>query len=184
MWDAIAAFIKSFNEKYLIPLVISVVVAIVVIVLLPSDYWMIIKIGGLAFGIAIAGIAFLVVILFRYVFSLIKKGMKEASVRRYRDEQNQIQNEINIKEFWERIDRYSPEEREIIRKIVETGNKPVSEFAYVFHHGDSIFESGLMVSTIMLDEQERYIRVYKLKDEYFKILNYSIEKYNKISNFD
>ena len=104
MWDAIAAFIKSFNEKYLIPLVISVVVAIVVIVLLPSDYWMIIKIGGLAFGIAITGIAFLVVILFRYVFSLIKKGMKEASVRRYRDEQNQIQNEINIKEFWERID--------------------------------------------------------------------------------
>ena len=183
MWDAIAAFIKTFGEKYLIPLVISIVVALATIILLPSDYWMISKYGVLPFGIAITGISFLVVITIRHFYNLIKNNIYEASDRRYREEHEQIQIEKIIKEFWKRIDRYSPEERKMIRDLVESGNQPISTNAY-FYSPESLSESFLMVSTTVRDEQNQYFRVYKLREEYYQILKCSVEKYNKISNFE
>lgn len=183
MWDAIAAFIKSFNEKYLIPLVISIVVAISAIIVLPGDYWMISKIGAPAFGVVVGGISFLVVLLFYYAFLLIKKKLYEASDRRYRIAKDQIQKEKNIRAIWTRIDHFSPEEREIIRKLVTSENQPVATNMYTFYSPESLFESEIMISTTV-DDQNRYLHVYKLKEDYYQILKYSLEKYNKISNFD
>lgn len=182
MWEAIAALIKSFNEKYLIPFVISVVVAIAAILLLPSDYWMIEKIGKFAFGVAVAGTTFLVVVLFCYVFSQIKKKTNDASERRYIEEQNQKQNEMDIRELWVMMDQFHPEEREVIRELIASGNQPIPRTAY--YSSDSIYNSGLMDSATTLDEQNHYSRVYKLKEEYYQFLKYSMDKYHKISNFD
>ena len=184
MWDAIVAFIKTFNEKYLIPLVISIVVAISAIIVLPDDYWMISKIGAPTFGVVVGGISFLVVLLFYYVFFFVKKKLYDVSDRRYRIEMDKIQNEKNIRSFWTRIDRFSPEEREIIRNLVTSENQPVVANIYTFYSPESLFESEIMVSTTTVDDQNRYAHVYKLKEDYYQILKYSIEKYNKISNFD
>lgn len=49
MHDIICEALKIFLERHLVPTVISVVVAIVALLVLPADYWMIEKIGKIMF---------------------------------------------------------------------------------------------------------------------------------------
>lgn len=59
MLDNVGEALKIFLEGHLIPTVISVVAAIAALLLLPSDYWMLEKIGEKLFFLLIAGIVFL-----------------------------------------------------------------------------------------------------------------------------
>ena len=68
MWEAIGQAIKTFVEKHLIPTVISVVVAISSFLILPSDYWMIERVGKVPFALLIAGISFLTIQLLIFFF--------------------------------------------------------------------------------------------------------------------
>ncbi len=45
MWDVIGQVLNTFLEKYFIPTIISIVVAIISLLILPTDFWMITKIG-------------------------------------------------------------------------------------------------------------------------------------------
>lgn len=49
MWDAVGESLKVFFEKHLIPTVIAIVSAIIAVLMLPSDFWMIEKIGKTGF---------------------------------------------------------------------------------------------------------------------------------------
>ena len=44
-----------------------------------------------------------------------------------------IQNEKYIRAFWTRIDRFSPEEREIIRNLVTSENQPIATNIFTFY---------------------------------------------------
>lgn len=58
MPDSIGEALKIFLEKHLVPTVISVVAAIVALLVLPTDYWMIEKIGKTLFFFLVAGVVF------------------------------------------------------------------------------------------------------------------------------
>ncbi len=184
MWEAIAAFIKSFSDKYLIPIVISILVAIAVIIFLPSDYWMIVKIGVLPFGVAVACITFLLVVLVYYVFGKIKYVIIDADCKRSLEKQYQTDIEDTIKKYWAIMDRCSPEERKMIRDLVKSGNQPITLSSNVSYFLESVYLSDLLVNSIILDDQGKRKRVYKLKEPCFQALKYSWDKHNKISNFD
>ena len=69
MWEAIGQAIKTFVEKHLIPTVISVIIAISSFLILPTDFWMIERIGKVPFALLVAGIAFLIIQLLKiYLF--------------------------------------------------------------------------------------------------------------------
>ena len=59
MPDNLVEALKIFLEKHLVPTVISVVAAIIALLKLPTDYWMIEKIGKRLFFFLVAGIVFL-----------------------------------------------------------------------------------------------------------------------------
>ena len=73
MWDAITAAIKAVGEKYVIPLSLAVVVAIGAIIVLPEDYWMILKIGKVAFCIFVVGIVFLISVLITKIINVMNE---------------------------------------------------------------------------------------------------------------
>ena len=79
MPDSIGEALKVFLEKHLVPTVISVVAAIVALLVLPTDYWMIEKIGKTLFFFLVAGVVFLAI----QVFVLLWKGIQHLKHRAY-----------------------------------------------------------------------------------------------------
>ena len=61
MWDAVGESLKVFFEKHLIPTVIAIVSAIIAVLMLPSDFWMIEKIGKTGFVVLVAGVVFIII---------------------------------------------------------------------------------------------------------------------------
>ena len=184
MWETIATIFRSFQEKYLIPLVISIVVAIATVIILPDDFWMINKVGRFPFACGVAGITFLFVVFVLYVVDKVKLIQRDVSNKRCSEEQKRKDAEEKIRLIWQDMDHYSPEERKEIRELVESGNQPIKislnrEISY-----KSIYKTNLFVNTIILDDQGEQWRAYKLNEVCYQDLKYSLETYNKISNFD
>ena len=84
MWEALGQAIKTFVEKHLIPTVISVVVAISSFLILPSDFWMIERVGKLPFALLVAGVAFLIIQLIIFFFLKIRRWNSNKAAEKYR----------------------------------------------------------------------------------------------------
>ena len=94
MPDSIGEALKIFLEKHLVPTVISVVAAIVALLVLPTDYWMIEKIGKTLFFFLVAGVVFLAI----QVLVLLWKGIQHLKHRAYiSKEYKEIVTQIGIK---------------------------------------------------------------------------------------
>ncbi len=184
MWKAIAAVIKALGEKYTVPFVISVTVAVAVIIVIPSDYWMIEKVGLLLFGILVACVVFLIVLFIRYCFGCIQRHCTDRNNNSILTEQKENEREQYLRELWLRIDGFSFEERNAIHKLVDTKNQPIQKPLGPSRSCDSFWNSELVDSTEMTDNQGNRIEMIKLKEYVYSILKYSQEKYNRISNFD
>lgn len=91
MWEAIGQAIKTFVEKHLIPTVISVVIAISSFLILPTDFWMIERIGKVPFALLVAGIAFLIIQLLIFFFRKIRGWISNKSAEEYR-----FQNDVKL----------------------------------------------------------------------------------------
>lgn len=184
MWKAIAAVIKAWGEKYTVPFVISVTVAVAVIIVIPSDYWMIEKVGLLLFGILVACVVFLIVLFIRYCFGCIQRHCTDRNNNSILTEQKKNEREQYLSKLWQRIDGFSPEERKTIRTLVNTGNQPIPRTSRCVYSCDSFWDSELVNSTTMIDEQGKINEMYKLKDDIYLCLKFSMDKYNRISDFD
>ena len=183
MWEAIGQAIKVFIEKYMIPTVLSVVIAIGSILLLPSDNECIIKIGKLPFGIFVAGLTFLVCMFSVWLFHrvmFIKNRCREKQIIDERREREELK---SFKKVWERVDSLSPSERRVICKFLENGNKPI-----VVEGMSPCFDYEFMelLNTMQVSDGNdgRIKYAYKLDDEIYRDLLFSKEKYGRISNFD
>lgn len=205
MWDALGDSLKIFIEKHLIPSVISLVAGIVSILILPDGFWMIQKIGTIWVGVLAAGICFLLVEFIIAIAVGIRKIASKISNQKYRRKRDEEEENENIHKLWERVDRFSPGDRQILKNFLDSNNAPLEESASVWYNYDSLFESGWLVSTVVPYEPSdnnisppkvneygipysHFVNTgkkkYRLKDDIYQILKYSKEKYGRISNFE
>lgn len=214
MWDAIGQAIKTFVEKHLIPTVISAVISIASFLVLPTDYWMITKIGKVPFALLVAGIVFLSVQFIMFCFGKItRQCAKRASKEHHNQSDIKLEKEA-MEKLWSEVDALSPDDRKALKEFIASGNAPIEKSSGSRYFGNSLFNSNWIVSTEEYVEEEKatepvhfelpkkrkgqvmtvnimdmydtrtVIVKYKLRDEIYNLLKYSMEKYGKISHFE
>lgn len=207
MWNAIVEFCKVFAEKHLIPSVISVTGAIIALIFIPSDYWMIVKIGKFLFFTVTACLIFLAVKFLVFCWQKII-SFKNGNERKQYYNQSAVRNEKkDMEELWTAVDKFDPDDRKLLQDFLESGNAPITRSSGTRYFGHSLLASNWVVSTEEYGEEEQPIILseklkgkaipigamsagktivvkYKLNDDIYSILKYSKEKYGKISHFE
>ena len=208
MWEAIGQAIKTFVEKHLIPTVISVIIAISSFLILPTDFWMIERIGKVPFALLVAGIAFLIIQLLIFFFRKIRGWISNKSAEEYRF-QNDVKLEKEVLEkLWSSVDAFNQDDRKVLHEFLESQNAPIERSSGIHYCGNSLFNSDWLVSTeeyretepvsfnppkkkgaVTLNVFDTYstrtvIKKYKLREDIYNVLRYSMDKYGKISHFE
>ena len=204
MDKSIAELLKLFLEKHFIPTIISVVVAIVVLVITPLDSWVIIKIGKVLYLVLSFGITILIIELLLFSFNRIRIVNNNHRKKLRKQEERKREKEQEVKELWEFIDGLSPKDRQYIDGFLETNNEPIESWGQSYLAYDSLLSNREWVITTEISKyydfsaneeitDETVIKenklvpfsfdLYKLKQDKFDLLKYSIEKYGRISNF-
>ena len=200
MWEAIGNFFKTFAEKHLIPSVISLAAGFIAVLALPEDSWMIAKISKAGVGILAFVLCFLFVELVIFIAKSIRKKVSDSKYEK--KHQKQLEKEA-INNLWSSVDSFTPGDRALIRKFLETNNEPIETEAYSWYEPGSLFSSGWVDSTLVpyhFENEDNEISnehgipltnfinqgktKYKLKEDIFQLLKYSQDKYGKISNFE
>lgn len=214
MWEAIGQAIKTFVEKHLIPTVISVVVAIASFLILPADFWMIERIGKVPFALLVAGIVFLIIQLLIFLFRKIHGWLSNKSAAEYRFRNDVKLGKEVLEKIWSEVDALSPDDRKVLKGFVASNNAPIEKSSGSHYFGNSLFNSNWVVSTEEYVEEEKtavpvhldlpkkqkgqvmtvnimdmydtrtIIVKYKLRDDIYNLLKYSMENYGKISHFE
>lgn len=205
-----AEILKIFLEKYFIPTVMAILVAIVVMLYLPGDYWMIEKIGRFLFFILVVGLAFLAIIFIIFCYQKICAKSDDNEARKYRNKVNDAEEKKAMDVLWSAVDRFSPDDRKLIKEFLVSGNKAIERSSGTRYFGNSLLNSDWVVHTEEYGEEEKYevilsdklkgkaipvnpgffenarpiIVKYKLCDDIYASLKYSMDNYGKISHFD
>lgn len=208
MWEAIGQAIKTFVEKHLIPTVISVIIAISSFLILPTDFWMIERIGKVPFALLVAGIVFLIIQLLIFFFRKIRGWISNKSAEEYRF-QNDVKLEKEVLEkLWSSVDAFNQDDRKVLHEFLESQNAPIERYSGIHYCGNSLFNSDWLVSTeeyretepvsfnppkkkggVTLNVFDTYstrtvIKKYKLREDIYNVLRYSMDKYGKVSHFE
>lgn len=207
MKDAINVFFKEFAEKHLVPSVISIAGAIAVFLFLPSDYWMIVKIGSVLFFILVFCIIFLAVKLLVLCYQKLCKHRSGNERKKYYSQSALKSEKKDMEELWTAVDKLSPDDRQLLKKFLDSGNDPITKPSGSRYFGNSLLASNWVVSTeeygdeeppVVLSEHLKgkgipvgvigvgrsLVTKYKLHNDIFTALRNSKEKYGKISHFE
>ena len=109
--DKFADVIKIFIEKHLIPSVISIAGAIITLLMLPEDNWVVVKIGKMSVGILAFCICFLIIQFVAIIINGIKKAISNVNEFNYRMKQNEIENREAINQINDFVDQLTPEDK-------------------------------------------------------------------------
>ena len=204
MWESLGNVLKIFLEKHIYPTVIAVVAAIVTILFLPENNIAILKIGKIGVGVLSFCLAFLLVELLIWCYIIIKKRLDNKKNQAYLEETSQFLELQNLEKIWRQVDRMTPEDKELLMGFIKTNNTPIERSSATYYAQGSLLSSDWVVSSVKNSYEEPVIvpedkigkiipvrlsetvtvTQYKLKQSYFELLKYSLEKYGKISNFD
>ena len=180
MLDNVGEALKIFLEGHLIPTVISVVAAIAALLLLPSDYWMLEKIGEKLFFLLIAGIVFLVIQLIMFLGKGIRCLRHNDYTTKEYNMMKESQNQKKIEEWLSFIDKLPPDDREMIYRFLNTDNKPIMEPRNVYRSYNSIRNTN----AIIMIENRDGSHLLKLEDHFYQIMKKIYETRGSISHFD
>ena len=208
MWGAITEFCKVFAEKHVIPSVIAVTGAIAALLFLPADYWMITKLGKMLFIFLASGVFFLLVKLLVFLWKKICQHRENIAEKQYYARSSQKNEKKDMEELWTAVDKFGPEDRQLLKEFLDSDNAPIERPAGVyFVGGRSLLGSNWVVSTEEYGAEEPHVILsehlkgkgipvgsfgvgrtivtkYKLHNDIFIALKYSKEKYGKISHFE
>lgn len=179
MWNAIGEALKIFLEKHLIPTTISIVSAIAAYLLLPSDFWMIEKLGKTWFLIFVAGIVFLAVQLLIAGVKNIRQLLYKADLMRENERLAQKKNEEELEKWLSFMDNLSPDDRALIIRLIENENEPEIEHGYVWHSPDSIYGTNLLIKT----KGHNGFTLIKLDERAYKNLKAIYDQRGSITHF-
>ena len=208
MWEAIGQAIKTFVEKHLIPTVISVVLAISSFLILPPNFWMIERVGKVPFALLVAGVSFLIIQLLIFFFLKIRGWNSNKSAEQYRFQSDVKLEKEALEKLWAIVDAFNQDDRKVLREFLESQNAPIERSSGTHYYGNSLFNSDWLVSTEEYRETEpvpfnppktkgavtfnvfdtystrTVVKKYKLREDIYNILKYSMDKYGKISHFE
>lgn len=211
MWDVIGQILNTFLEKYFVPTIISIVAAIISLLILPTDFWIITKIGKPLLFILVAGIAFLFIMLILNLVKKISEINSDKSQKKRRYQKDMEKEREFLEKLWSQVDAISPDDRQLLKEFIASGNAPIEKSSGTRYFGNSIFNSNWLVSTEDYGEDEQevilsenvkeklipknsnifsslggrtIIKKYKLRNEIYQALKYSMDNYGIISHFE
>ena len=180
MWESVGEALKVFVEKHLVPTVISVVAAIIVLLILPSDYWMIEKIGKHLFFLGAAGVVFLAI----QFLIVLEKGIGHLRFKSFIRNENQKyrkqEADENLEAWLSFVDRLPPEDRELILQFIQTENKPIRERGYRTYNDESLHSTEYIIKMKNSDGS----KLVRLDDRFYKLMKAIYENRGSISHFD
>ena len=118
--EKIAELFKIFFEKHLFPSVIAIAGALLSILLLPDNYWMIIRLGKTFFMILAGCVYFLGVQLLIWISKTVYSGVHQ---KNYFEEQHKKTEHELIDDYNTFVDSLSPQDKETLLTFVRNGNK-------------------------------------------------------------
>lgn len=207
--DKFADVLKIFIEKHLIPSVISIVGAILTLLIVSEDNWIIVKIGKLSAGILAFCICFLLIQFVIKIINGIKKAFNNVSEFNYRMKQNEKEKQEAIENINEFVDRLSPEDKEILLNFIKNGNKILIAYDRMgFGSLYSLLDNTNIMNIAIYDgelsdiDTTRYwitsdleqmlsqgmkpvggFKKYKIKDSYFHNFEIVYKETGKLGNF-
>lgn len=206
--EKLAELLKVFLEKHLIPTVISIMFAIVCAALTPSNFIIIEKLGLFWQGILAFCVCFIFTQIIIAIFRCRNKKEKYKQSTSVHSQRIKLDNMEALERLWTYVDGRSPSDKELLMTFIQTNNKPIEQSGEIF--GDCLLCSQLVNVTIVKPSQETQliigqpiekspkatripigqmifsqpVKQYKLKDDFYKLLKYSYDKYGRISHFN
>lgn len=185
MWAAIGNAIKVFAEKHLIPAIISFIVGTVIYILTPDDYWVLAKINVVWYFLLLFCIAFILVHL---VAACYKKARESHEYKLAKRENDAVNKRNLLEDIWERVNRFSPEERKLLLQFIKNRNEPYiekGEMLPVYSDYDLLGSNYVcMIESNGYDGNEKtYCKKYVLNEAIYELLKYSYEQYGRICHF-
>ena len=198
MWEALGNSVKVILEKYLVPTVLSIGIAIGAVLAIDSDNWMLAKIGKLGFCLFIFCIAFIGTQVLYWAFCFERRRLIRKKNENDMNAKREKERKHRLIYMWGKIDNMDPEDRKFLMEAINSGNKPyvMPQHSYrlspIFSDPwvvSSTVHSSLMegVETMNQIDSESIlnncVKLYKLREDVYEDLKYSKEKYGRISNF-
>ena len=170
--------IRVIVEKYFIPIVISVVVTLLISLYVPSDYWVVEKIGEVGFFILVVGIIFLLIELLLAIHRKIRHWQSELSRSHYLELKSEKEYADLKEKIRSRMDNERPYERDFILRFVLNGNEPIRE------RGFKTFAYGSLCNEILLTTAHdgQYFSI-KLQENYYLLLKEMYDEEGTLSHF-
>lgn len=172
---------KIFFEKHLTSTVLSLVIAIITFLMTSEDYWILAKIGKSLYLLLIFGLSFILIQFIQYISKILKR--KKLSIQQ--DMFHQMVSEKEEKECKEKflsfVDSLSPDDRNLIKEFIKSGNSPKVYDEFYCGTIDSILSiPEIIIST----RNNNGTTSYKLKDEFYKAIRRIYEEQGRISHFE
>ena len=175
--ENLCKLLEIFLEKYFFDTIISVAVTLLINIVLPSNYWMIEKIGITCFRAFVFCAVFAIYNVFVLVYKVLKdkKRKKEQNEIKQRKRLEQIEEDL---EFWRnQADDLSYHERRVIIEFIESGNAQRKCNDFVMN--------SYKLSKYLLDTKDEHgYYIFKMNDNDFKVFSSIYEKYGKLGHFD
>lgn len=207
--DKFADVIKIFIEKHLIPSVISIAGAIITLLMLPEDNWVVVKIGKMSVGILAFCICFLIIQFVAIIINGIKKALSNINEFNYRMKQDEMENRETINQINEFVDQLTPEDKNILISFMKNGNKILIAFERMGFGGfNSLLDNTNIMNIAIYNgdisdiDTTRYwitsdlaqtlsqgmrpvggLKQYKIKEEAFHDLELVYKTTGKLGNF-
>ena len=189
--------LKLFLEKHLIPAAVSAAIALLITAYTPQETMLYMRLGQSLYILFLFCLTFAVVKFIIWMTKVIIKKINKAI-----DNKQEKENELEI--LWDIIDDLSISEKRMITQFLNTKNTPVrgngqpwrNSYLYISSELEFLIDSTSVprmddVKNTENNAQQKYGYnvdlypdiMYKLKENYYKLLRYSYKKYGRISHF-
>lgn len=209
--ERISECLKILIEKHLIPTIISILVALIAVLFIPDENWMIVRLGKYGVGTLFFCGCFLLVELMIQVFLHSKDKIKHCKIKKQRIQEEKEMEEQNVnkkmKEINEFYDDLTSKDKDIVLTFVKNKNKILIAFDLYYLEGNIldnkniIYSSSFVVDDNNINKEKYWVfedmpfeigdgfqppggyKQYKLKDGVYNLFRLVYEYNGKLGNF-
>lgn len=211
--EKLVDLLKIIAEKHLAQTVASIALAILGVAFLPNLLDMTNKVGKTLYGVLIFCLGFLLIHGAKQIYTIAKNKAAEKNKKHLSDELRKREADENeakaIERLWDYVDSLGLQDRHYLSEFLKTDNQPIEVMGEAFGFG-LLANRNIVACTDKKPkcapvpnqkvEFEGYLvfpppdapyisyptptKLYRLKDDFFKLLKHSYVKYGKISHFD
>lgn len=209
MVQELLGLLKLFLEKHFIPSIIAIVAAFSTYLATSPESWLLQKLGEnkfwvFSFCLWLLTIEFIIFLAMKIRKSYISYKDENYYRNRQQEENKEAWNDT-LENIWTVVDEMSPRDYELLLEFVTNGNQPhitagrvcgqgllndlnwVHKTLYQQPQEVAVSNDEILSNSSNFIPSHTYMPVgyqYKLKDNIYKILKYSLDNHGRISHFD